>query len=201
MPATAGPNHKRRCPNLRRKSKSVNGGDDVEVATTAGLAFSRKMVMVKSIIPLNGRHGKPRIGCGCPSKFCVCNHSRPALTTKTQRHEVYEVGQARKPARRAYLISHNTAFSATDYTDFHRFSSILADFSVKICDHPWQKQKTPVSSWLFFVPSCLRGPFERIAAQNQKYDGHPSVALNRSDDLFFPFFATSHKAWYTTMNE
>jgi len=38
----------------------------------------------------------------CLSKFCVHNHSRLPLP---QRREAYKVGQAREPARRAYLMS------------------------------------------------------------------------------------------------
>jgi len=40
----------------------------------------------------------------------------------------------------------------------------------------------PVSGWLFFVPSCLRGLFERIAAQ--KTDGHPLGPISPKNEKF-----------------
>jgi len=85
---------------------------------------------------------------------------------------------------RISFCPYNTAFSAKDCTDFHRFSSMLADCSVKIRDHPWQKQNTPVSrskhsTWLFFVPSWLRGSVERVAAQ--KNDAHPIITYKWHD--------------------
>jgi len=50
-------------------------------------------------------------------------------------------------ARQFFQMNHedtkaqnNTAFLATDCTDFHRFSFLLSGSSVKIRDHPWQKQ-------------------------------------------------------------
>jgi len=75
------------------------------------------------------------------------------------------VGQARKPTRQAYPM-----FQPGRYVFY--FCHGLHGFSRK---NQKGQMGNPCNLWLkmlcYFVPSCLRGSFEKTAAQ--KYDAHP----------------------------
>jgi len=111
--------------------------------------------------------------------------------TKTRRHEAYKVGQAREPARRAYLQSQpghwRFLFLPRIFTenseriDENLWKSVqsVAEYAVSYGQNDFRQTPVPTSkhlTWLFFVPSCLRGLFERVAAQ--KNDTHPQVGVD-----------------------